>query len=607
MNDKIKELRKKAMALPLSPGVYIMYNSRGKIIYIGKAKALKNRVSQYFGSQTNHSEKVRRMVENVDRFEYIICDSEFEALILECSLIKQHTPKYNILLKDDKGYSYVRISNDKWRKITYELQKKDDDATYIGPYKSSYYVKQSVEEANKIFKLPTCHRCFPRDFGKGRPCLNFHIKQCLAPCTGRVKFSEYNENVEQALEFLKGGSSESVKQLTADMEKAAENLEFERAAKIRDKIASIRKMADKQKVVAVDVLDQDVMGYFTDGEKGCYQVFRFNGGKLCDHESFIVNHTDNGEEMSQFITSYYSMRQDIPKNVTLDTLPEDYELLEKWLSEKRGNRVYITRPQRGNQAQLVQMCRKNASEAIAQLRGRTSGEYSVLEELKNILGLKKIPEYIESYDISNLAGTENVAGMIVYENGRPLKSAYKKFKIKTFEGQDDYGSMAEVLDRRFGEYIKLKDTGEGFGRLPDLILLDGGKGQVAAVMPVLKKYGVEVPLFGMVKDGSHRTRAITGQGGEVSINSRRSVFTFISKMQDEVHRFAIGYHHQRRKNAALKSSLTDIDGIGEVRAKALLKHFRTITNIRNADLEELELCPKMTHDSAVAVYNYFRQ
>lgn len=605
MNSKIKELRKKAMALPLSPGVYIMHNKKGKIIYIGKAKALKNRVSQYFGSQTNHSEKVRRMVENVYDFEYIICDSEFEALILECSLIKQHTPKYNILLKDDKGYSYIRISNEKWRKITYELQKKDDDAVYIGPYKSSFYVKQSVEEANRIFKLPTCHKCFPRDFGKGRPCLNFHIKQCLAPCTGKVKFREYNENIEQAISFLKGGSSESVKQLTLEMEQASENLEFERAAKIRDKIAAIKKMADKQKVVAVDVLDQDVIGYFSDGDKGCFQVFRFTNGKLCDHENFIVDDVEQEESMSQFITSYYSIRQDIPKNITLDSLPQDCEILEKWLSEKRGNRVYITCPQRGNQAQLVQMCRKNAAEVIAQIKGRTSREYSVLEELKNILGLDKIPQYIESYDISNLAGTENVAGMIVYENGRPLKSAYKKFKIKSFEGQDDYGSMAEVMERRLNEYENAKDTKEGFGRLPDLILLDGGKGQVEAVKPILERHGVNVPLFGMVKDGSHRTRAITGSGGEISINSRRSVFTFISKMQDEVHRFAIGYHHQRRKNATFKSSLTDIDTVGEVRAKALLKYFRTISNIRNADLAELESCPKMTHDSAVAVYNYF--
>ncbi|MCH5298821.1 MAG: excinuclease ABC subunit UvrC [Ruminococcus sp.] len=605
MNPKIKQLRRKAMALPESPGVYIMHNKNKKIIYIGKAKVLKNRVSQYFGSQNNHSEKVRRMVENVDYFEYIICDGEFEALVLECSLIKQHTPKYNILLKDDKGYSYIRVSNEKWRRITYELQKKDDGATYIGPYMTGFYVKQSVEQANRAFKLPDCTRKFPECFGKERPCLNYHIKQCLAPCTGKVKFSEYNENVEQALEFLKGGSSESIKQLTEEMETAAEALDFERAAKIRDKINAIKKMSDKQKVVSVNVPDQDVIAYFTDGERGCFQVFKFVGGRLTDHENFVINNPMDGEnELSQFITSFYSMRE-IPKNITLDRIPEDSEVIEKWLSEKRGNRVYLTCPQRGEQAQLVQMCRKNAAEVLAQIKGRTSREYSVLEELREILGLSKIPEYIESYDNSNLAGTENVAGMIVYENGKPLKSAYRKFKIKSFEGQDDYASMAEVLDRRFTEYEELKDTGEGFGRLPDLILLDGGQGQVSAVMPVLRKHNLDVPIFGMVKDGSHRTRAITGTGGEISINSRRAVFTFISKMQDEVHRFAIGYHHQRRKNATFKSSLTDIDGIGTVRAKALLKHFRTITNIRNADLEELELCPKMTHDSAVMVYNYF--
>lgn len=604
----INELRKKAMALPLSPGVYIMKNKGGKIIYIGKAKALKNRVSQYFGSQNNHPEKVRRMVENVNDFEYIICDSEFEALILECSLIKQHTPKYNILLKDDKGYSYIRVSGDKWRKITYELQKKDDGALYIGPYKNSYYVKQSVEEANKIFKLPTCNRKFPEDFGKARPCLNFHIKQCLAPCRGKVSFKEYNENVEQALEFLKGGSAKSIKVLTERMEQASENLDFEKAAKIRDKIAAVKKMSEKQKVVSVNVPDQDVIAYFTDSDRGCFQLFRFEGGRLCDHENFVVNSPmSDDDELSQFILNYYSLNREIPRNLTLDRELGDKEAVEKWLTEKRGSRVYITAPQRGEQAQLVSMCRKNAAEVLAQIKGRTSREYAVLEELKNLLGLKKIPEYIESYDISNLAGTENVAGMIVYENGKPLKSAYKKFKIKGFEGQDDYASMAEVLDRRFTEYEELKDTGEGFGRLPDLILLDGGKGQVSAVEPILKKHNVDVPLFGMVKDSSHRTRAITGSGGEITINSYRSVFTFISKMQDEVHRFSVGYHHQRRKNSVFKSSLTDIEGIGEVRAKSLLKSFRTIANIRNADLEELENCKGMTHDSALAVYNYFHQ
>ncbi len=608
MNEKIVELRKKSMSLPLSPGVYIMHDKSGKIIYIGKAKALKNRVSQYFGSQNNHPEKVRRMVENVDHFEYIITDSEFEALILECSLIKQHTPKYNILLKDDKGYSYIRISNDKWRKITYTLQKQDDGAVYIGPYKSSYYVKNAVEEAVKIFKLPTCNKKFPDDFRKGRPCLNYHIKQCMAPCTGKIKFSEYDESVNQAIAFLKGGSSQSIKQLTEEMNMAAENLEFEKAARIRDKIQAVKKMGTKQKVVANKIKDQDVMALMSDGEKGCFEVFRFENGSLIDRESFVVDGvTGQEEELSEFIVSYYTMRDNVPKNLTLDRELPDAEVTEKWLSEKRGNRVYINVPKIGEQAQLVQMCKNNASETLAQLKGRTSREYTVLEDLKNLLGLDKIPEYIESYDISNLAGTENVAGMVVYEKGKPLKSAYKKFKIKGFDGQDDYASMAEVLTRRFDEYEKEKDTGTGFGKLPDLILLDGGKGQVSAVRQVFREKGINVPLFGMVKDSSHRTRAITDEGKEISISANRKVFTFVSSIQDEVHRFSVGFHHQRRKKNTFKSSLTEIDGIGETRAKELLRYFRTIENIKNADLKELEQAPKMNKNSAVAVYNYFHK
>lgn len=605
MNPKMQELRKKAMALPLLPGVYIMHDKSGEIIYIGKAKALKNRVSQYFGSQNNHAEKVRRMVDNVDDFEYIITDSEFEALILECSLIKQHTPKYNILLKDDKGYSYIRVSSGDWGKLSYVLQKKDDGAQYIGPYKSSYYVKSAVEEANKIFMLPTCNRRFPQDFRKGRPCLNYHIKQCMAPCTGRVKLKDYRESLAQALDFLKGGSSNSIKQLTAQMEDAAENLEFERAARIRDKINAVKKMGEKQKVVANKVLDEDVIASFTDDGKICFQVFRFEGGRLFDRESFIFDSGDSESEYEEFLLGYYTIRNDVPKNIALDMDFDGIDAIAQWLSEKRGNKVNVTVPQRGEQAQLVSMCRSNAAEALAQKKGATVREYGVLEELKETLGLEKLPEYIESYDISNLAGTENVAGMIVYKNGKPLKSAYKKFKIKGFEGQDDYASMAEVISRRFDEYYKAEDKTEGFGKLPDLILLDGGKGQVAAVKQVLERMNINVPLFGMVKDDKHRTRAVTGDGGEIAISSKRALFTFLSKMQDEVHRFAIGYHHARRSKNTFKSSLTNIDGVGEVRAKSLLKYFRTIDNISKADLTELENAPKMTKDSALAVYRYF--
>lgn len=605
MNPKMSQLRKKAMALPLLPGVYIMHDKGGKIIYIGKAKTLKNRVSQYFGSQNNHAEKVRRMVDNVDDFEYIITDSEFEALILECSLIKQHTPKYNILLKDDKGYSYIRVSSGDWKKLSYTLQKKDDGAEYIGPYKSSYYVKSAVEEANKIFMLPTCNRQFPRDFRKGRPCLNYHIKQCMAPCTGRVKLKDYNENLDRALEFLRGGSTNSIKKLTEEMETAAENLEFERAASIRDIISSVRKMSDKQKVVATKIDDGDVIAGFSDDGKTCYQVFRFEGGRLFDRESFVFDSGEGESETEEFLLRYYTLRDSMPKSVALDREFDGMEEIAEWLSQKRGSKVTITVPQRGDRAQLVAMCKSNAAEALAQKKGATAREYNVLEELRDLLGLEKLPEYIESYDISNLAGTENVAGMIVYKNGKPLKSAYRKFKIKGFEGQDDYASMAEVLTRRFDEYYKNLDEEEGFGKLPDLILLDGGKGQVAAVKEVLLSKNIDVPLFGLVKDDKHRTRAVTGEGGEIALSSRRSLFAFLTKMQDEVHRFAIGYHHARRSKNTFRTTLTDIDGIGEVRARALLKYFRTIENISNADLAELENAPKMTKDTAIAVYKYY--
>lgn len=595
------------MALPKLPGVYIMRDKDRNIIYIGKAKALKNRVSQYFGSQKNHMEKVRRMVSNVDDFDYIITDSEFEALILECSLIKQNAPKYNILLKDDKGYSYIKVTGDKWKKISYSLQQDDPTATYIGPYKSSYYVKSAVEEANRIFMLPTCNRQFPRDFRKARPCLNYHIKQCCAPCTGRVSLSDYNERVDSALRFLRGGSASAIIEMTKEMNEAAENLDFEKAAKIRDRISAVKKMNDKQKVVDIKVDEQDVIAYITDGDKGTFEVFRFKDGKLFDREHFIVdNDSDSKEMMSEFITRYYTLRDDVPKQITLDREVTDFELLEEWLSKKRGARVYIVVPQRGDQKQLVDMCRKNATERLAQTKGSTTGEYSVLEELRQALGLEKIPEYIEAYDNSNLSGTENVCGMVVCEKGKMNKSAYKKFKIKGFAGQDDYASMAEVIDRRLTE-LENTDGGVGFGRKPDLILLDGGKGQVNAVLPVMEKHNSDIPVFGMVKDDRHRTRAIVSKDGEIAISRKRKLFTFVSKLQDEVHRFAIGYQRQRRNMNTFKSSLTDIPTVGAERAKALLKHFRTIKNISQADYDELLNAPKMNKTSAYEVYRYFHK
>ena len=609
MNPKMKELRAKAMALPLQPGVYIMKNAQGEIIYIGKAKKLKNRVSQYFGSQNNHTEKVRRMVDNVDDFEYIITDSEFECLILECSLIKQHTPKYNILLKDDKGYSYIRVTNEEWRRLSYVLQKADDGARYIGPYKSSFYVKSSVDEANKIFGLPTCNRRFPEDFGRFRPCLNFHIKQCCAPCTGRVKLKDYNERVENALEFLSGDSSKMMKELQERMTAAAEALDFEKAARYRDQIASMKKLRDKQKVVNINIDELDVIAVAREGSRGSVNVLRFSDSRLYDTENFIINDVDDEVDFrSQFILRYYTLRSEIPAHIALDGEIEDLENTELWLTDKKGKRVYINIPQRGVQKNLVDMCQKNAYEALGQLKGVTGKQLSVLDELKNLLGLDRLPEYIESYDISNLAGADNVAGMVVFENARPLKSAYRKFKIKSFSGQDDFGSMAEVLTRRLDEYKKAQEEGveTGFGRLPDLILLDGGKGQVSAVLPVVAASGLNIPVFGMVKDDHHRTRAIVSDTGEIAIRPNRAVFTFVTNIQDEVHRYAITFNRSQRKRV-LGSSLEEIPGIGKKRAKELMRFFRTIKKISTASVEELEQAPGMTHPAALSVYNYFHE
>lgn len=607
MNPKMKILRKKAMSLPLLPGVYIMKNADGEIIYIGKAKALKNRVSQYFGSQNRHPVKVRKMVENVDRFDYIVTGSEFEALVLECSLIKQHSPKYNILLKDDKGYSYIRISEGEYRKISAVFNKKDDGSEYIGPYLSSYSVRQSVDAANKIFKLPQCNKVFPRDFGKSRPCLNYYISQCCGLCTGKIKKSDYDEAVDGAIAFLKGDSRDIIADLRAKMEKAAEELDFEQAAKLRDRINSIERIKEKQKVVYKSVEEQDVFATADIDGSVCLAVLRFSNGRLFDSEHFFFDDPGDKEGMrSDFITSYYSMRDNIPKRVTLDGEVADRELLEQWLSEKKGKKVTVFVPARGEQLEIVNMCRKNAEEKLAIKKGRTGREIAVLDELKDLLGLKKTPEYIESYDISHTAGQDSVAGMIVFKGGKPYRKAYKRFSIKSFDGNDDYRAMNEVLTRRFSEYEKSKDSTEGFGKLPDLILLDGGVGQVHAVEPVLREFGLKIPLFGMVKDNRHRTRAISGDGGEIAINSKRQVFTLVSEMQNEVHRFSVAYHHQKHAKRGLSLSLTEIEGVGEKRASALLKYFKTMTAIKNAEVDELSKAPGITSAVAQNIYDYYR-
>ncbi len=596
------------MRLPLTPGVYIMKDKKNNIIYIGKAKALKNRVSQYFGSQNNHTVKVRRMVENVEDFDYILVGSEFEALVLECSLIKQHAPKYNILLKDDKGYHYIRIGQGEWKSLSAVKQKLDDGAKYLGPYTSSDCVNRSVEEACRIFRLPVCSKVFPRDIKTDRPCLYYYIKQCSAPCAGRISKEEHNLNVDNAVKFVTGGSENIIRDLKKRMELAAEALEFERAAALRDSINAIEKTANKQSVVSVKTEEQDVFALSETPNRMCLMVLRVADGRLYDSEYFICDACEDADEaMPGMITEYYSIRDFIPKVVSVDRKIADSEIIERWLGEKSGHSVKIRIPEKGENARLMSLCRTNAAEKLAQSVGRAGRDIEALDELKELLGLEKIPEYIESYDISHTDGADNVAGMVVFKNGKPLKSAYRKFSIKSFSGQDDCRSMAEVLTRRMNEYVKRVGDGEneGFGRLPDLILLDGSHGQVNAVKPVLDSFGVNVPLFGMVKDSKHRTRAIAFGGGEISIADRRKVFTLVSDIQEEVHRFSVSYHRNKQSSSLKKLALTEIDGVGEARAKALLKKFKTISAVGNASVEELCRTDSITEAVAVNIYKYY--
>ena len=607
-DKRLDRLLEKANALPLLPGVYIMRNKNGDIIYIGKAKKLKNRVSQYFRSQERHTEKVRQMVAHVNDFDYIIVDSEFEALILECSLIKQNSPKYNILLKDDKGYHYIHITNEPWRRITAEKQLKGDGEN-IGPYNSSYMLRQAVDEAKKIFKLPTCNMTFSDGMKRARPCLNAYIGLCCAPCSGKIKRDEYNENVNGAIEFLKKGSADTVKELEREMNDAAEQLLFEKAAKLRDKITAINKLSEKQKVVSSPYPEQDVIAFVKGEKHACFEVFVFRGSRLVDREHFFVDYLTTEEEArSQFIASYYAMR-DVPHRIMIDGEVDDLESIAQYLRQKRQKSVDIMIPQKGEQKQLLDMCRNNAAERVAQKEGAYLRDTAVLDELRSLLGLKTVPEYIEAYDISNMAGKENVAGMIVFKNGKPFKSAYKRFAIKSFDGQDDYRSMNEVLCRRMGEYEKHKNDGEsyGFGKMPDLILLDGGKGQINAVMPILEKYGMQSRTFGMVKDSHHRTRALVGQYGEIAIKPTRPVFRLITVIQDEVHRFAIGYHHKKSEKASLEMQLCEIEGVGKTRAVALLKAFKGINEIAAANVEQLCKVKGITKTVAQNIYDFFRK
>lgn len=605
-NTKLTLLREKAMKLPLTPGVYIMKNKSGKIIYIGKAKKLKNRVSQYFGSQNRHSTKVRKMVENVDDFDYILTDTEFEALVLECSLIKQNMPKYNILLKDDKGYSYIKITRGEWGTITPCFRKDDEKAEYLGPYTGNYSVTNAVDQACEIFRLPTCGKQFPRDINRlARPCLNYFISRCSGVCAGKISKEEYRESLEGAIEFLKGGSAKLLRELKAEMEAASKALEFEKAAKLRDKIKAIERIASRQKVVVRDSVEEDVFALVESGEKACLAVLSFRDGLLVGSEHFILTSCEDMRQ--QAITRFYSMERYIPSLIVVDEEIADSELISEYLSEKKGKKVSITVPKRGEKAKVLEMCLSNAAQKLGEHLGKTGRETAVLDEMKKLLGLAKTPEYIEAYDISHTAGSDNVAGMIVFKNGRPYKKAYRRFAVKSFDGQDDYGSMREVISRRFNRYIEERESGEGFGVLPDLILLDGGEGQVNAVKPVIEAFGLDVPVFGMVKDSSHRTRAITADGREIAISAVRQVFTLVSSIQEEVHRFAITYHKEKHGKGLLSTRLTAIEGIGKKKAELLIKHFRSMSALSEASTEKLSEVKGISKKDAENIYAYFHK
>lgn len=607
-NPKLKELREKSMKLPLTPGVYIMKNKSGKIIYIGKAKALKNRVSQYFGSPKNHCIKVRKMVENVDDFDYILTDSEFEALVLECSLIKQNMPKYNILLKDSKGYSYIKISPPPWGNISASFRKDDENAEYIGPYTGNFSVTNAVDEAKEIFKLPACNKVFPRDIKKSRPCLNYFISRCSAPCAGKISQKEYEENFSQAIEFIKGGSKKAISILTEQMLDASEKLDFEMAASFRDKIRAIERISNKQKVVCSVSKNQDVFAVAQSDDKACLAVLNFRDGLLCNSDHFIFDLSESlPDTRYELMTSYYMMNREIPPKIIVDGEVTDSDLLVRWLKEKREKKVELTVPQRGETAKLMEMCLSNASQKLGLYLGRKGSETAALDELAKALGLSKTPEYIESYDISHTQGSDNVCGMIVFKNGRPFKKAYKRFSIKGFDGQDDCGSMREVISRRLNRYVEEKDTDSTFGILPDLILLDGGQPQVNAVMPIIEAFGLDIPVFGMVKDNKHRTRAIAAQGGEITINDTRRMFTLVSSIQEEVHRFAITYHKEKHVKSSIQTKITQIDGIGKKKAEMLLKHFKSLSKIKCATIEDLAEVKGISKTDAKRIYEFFEK
>lgn len=619
MFDIAEELKK----LPDQPGVYIMHDSRDAIIYIGKAVSLRKRVHQYF--QPSHDEGIKKaqMVKQIVRFEYIITDSELEALVLECNLIKEHRPKYNTMLRDDKTYPYIRVTlGEDFPRVLFSRQQKKDKSRYFGPYTSAGAVKDTIELINKIYQLRTCSRNLPRDIGKERPCLNYHIHQCMGPCQSYISREGYRERVDAALEFLNGNYGPVIKTLEMKMNEASEKLEFEKAIEYRELLSSVKQIAQKQKITHTDGEDKDIIALAADERDAVVQVFFIRDGKLIGRDHFYVKIGNEGTKsqiLTTFIKQFYSGTPFIPKKIMLPEDVEEHEVLAEWLAEKRGSKVYIQVPQKGMKEKLVELAQKNAELVLSQDRekikreeGRTIGALKEIEKLLDMQGLQRV----EAFDISNINGFETVGSMIVYEKGKPKRSDYRKFKLKTITGPDDYASMHEVLTRRFThgmrEQAELEEkelSGEygSFTRFPDLIMMDGGRGQVNIALKVLDELRLNIPVCGMVKDDNHRTRGLYYNNVEIPIGRNSEGFKLITRIQDEAHRFAIEYHRSLRSKEQVHSILDDIPGIGPARRKALMKKYQSLDAIRQADEADLADTDSMNEQAAKSVYRFLHQ
>ena len=614
-----EELKK----LPDQPGVYIMHDSRDAIIYIGKAVSLRKRVHQYF--QPSHDEGIKKaqMVKQIARFEYIVTDSELEALVLECNLIKEHRPKYNTMLRDDKTYPYIRVTlGEDFPRVLFSRQQKKDKSRYFGPYTSAGAVKDTIELVNKIYQLRTCNRNLPRDTGKDRPCLNCHIHQCTAPCQGYITKEAYRERVDAVVEFLNGNYAPVLKSLEEKMNTASANLEFEKAIEYRELLNSVRQIAQKQKITHTDGEDKDIIALAADDRDAVVQVFFIRDGKLIGRDHFYVKigtEDTKAQILTTFLKQFYSGTPFIPREIMLPQEIEEQEVLADWLGEKRGSKVYIRVPQKGMKEKLVELAQKNAQMVLAQDRekikreeGRTIGALKEIEQLLDMKGLNRV----EAYDISNTSGFESVGSMIVYEKGKPKRSDYRKFKLRTVSGPDDYASMYEVLTRRFThgmremEEMEEKDLSEEYGsftRFPDLIMMDGGRGQVNIALKVLEELHLNIPVCGMVKDDNHRTRGLYYHNVEIPIDRGSEGFKLITRIQDEAHRFAIEYHRSLRSKEQVHSVLDDIPDIGPARRKALMKKYQSLEAIRGATEEDLAQTDSMSPQAARSVYRFFRE